>query len=146
MSAITQRLPRSVRNPAPTVLVVDDVDCMRSMLDYALRHYGFSVHLAENGRKAIELYASCPERFAAVLLDLQMPNVDGVATLKALKLINPFVRSCLMSTGPLTRQEWMSTGADAFLEKPFPLLQLVDVLKQVIRNDPGQSHKNLSGG
>ena len=70
----------------PEVLVVDDESGVRQMLDVALTHYGFQVRLAATGTEAVEVYRANRQTIALVLLDVQMPGMDGPATLAALLL------------------------------------------------------------
>jgi CheY-like chemotaxis protein len=68
------------------VLVVDDDDQTRAILRTALRHRGLEVDEAEDGRRALDLLAET--RYAVVLLDLIMPNLDGFAVLDAIGRIH----------------------------------------------------------
>src|SRR5581483_9411212 len=83
--------------PKPRVLVVEDERAVLQMLDVALRHYGFRVTLAASGEEAVELYRQNHGKIDVVLLDVQMPGMDGPATLAALQKINAGVRCCFMS-------------------------------------------------
>lgn len=110
----------------PVILVVEDEPAVLKMLDLALRHYGFSVKLAACGREAVELYRDHYRDIALVLLDVQMPDMDGPATLVALKEINPGLPCCFMSghTGKYSTRELLDLGAAHVLMKPFVNLSL----------------------
>jgi PleD family two-component response regulator len=73
----------------PVILVVDDVVAIGVMLDLALSQGGFAVKLATTGHEAIELYRKHHDEIALVLMDVQMPGMDGLATLATLQPINP---------------------------------------------------------
>lgn len=105
----------------PEVLVVEDEKAVLQMMDFALRHYGFAVRLAASGQEAIELYQRHYDTITLVLLDVQMPGLDGPGTLAALKEINPDVRSCFMSghTGKYTDEDLLRMGAAHVFPKPF---------------------------
>src|SRR5262249_8109403 len=84
-------------SPKPGILVVDDDDAVRQMLDRGLRHHGFDVWLAGSGKEAVEVYQHHRQMISLVLLDVKMPGLDGPATLGALETMNPEVRSVFMS-------------------------------------------------
>ncbi len=82
------------------ILVVDDEKVIRANFCEILGMEGFSAIEASNGNEALEIYRK--ERPSAVLLDLKMPGMNGIDTLKALKEIDPsgngyyhnFIRRC----------------------------------------------------
>ena len=126
--------------PQPVeVLVVDDEEFLREMLRVALRQYGFAVRLASGGSEAVELYRAHRRTIAVALVDVQMPGMDGPATLAALRQINPQVRCCFMSgsTGKYTAEELLGMGAGHVLDKPFSSLGLLSgYLREAARIDP----------
>jgi len=65
------------------VLVADDDQAIRALFRAALEREGFAVLLASNGRRAMQLVRSAP--VSVMLLDLNMPGVDGIATLRELR-------------------------------------------------------------
>jgi two-component system OmpR family response regulator len=105
----------------PEILVVENEAAIRRLLDVVLRHYGFGVRLAASGQEAVKLYQRDHEAVTIVLLDVQMPGLDGPGTLAALKRINPEVRCCFMSghTGKYTSEELLALGAAHVIMKPF---------------------------
>ena len=105
----------------PVILVVDDVMAIGMMLDLGLSQDGFAVRMATTGDEAIELYRKHHNEIALVLMDVQMPGMDGPATLATLQQINPKLKCCFMSgsTGRYTSQELLDTGAVHVVMKPF---------------------------
>ena len=116
-----------------TILVVDDEAPIRKMLEMGLQMQGFHVYLAADGNQGIERYRENQETVDVVLLDVQMPVLDGPATLRALRQINPEVRCCLMSghAGGYSREQFMELGAADLLGKPFTLAEAADVLRRL---------------
>jgi two-component system cell cycle sensor histidine kinase/response regulator CckA len=114
-----------------TVLVVEDDEAVRAMLALGLRQYGFAVRLAARGHEAIEIYRREKETISVVLMDVQMPDLDGPWTFIALRQINPQVRVCFMSgnTGDYDTPVLMEMGAFCVLQKPFSLAELAAVLR-----------------
>jgi DNA-binding NtrC family response regulator len=113
--------------PLPDVLLVDDDPQVRRCLNAALRRDGFRVWVAGDGEQAVELYREHQARIGVVLLDVQMPGVDGPQTLSLLRDINPDVRVVFMSGNPgrYTEEELCRRGALSFLKKPFPSIAAV---------------------
>ena len=67
----------------PTLLLVDDEDNLRSMLEAALRHSGFEVHCAASGRSAIEVATGV--RPDLIVLDVMLPDLDGFEVCRRLR-------------------------------------------------------------
>jgi CheY-like chemotaxis protein len=117
----------------PEVLVVEDEAAVSKMLELALQQFGFTVHLAGGGRQALETYRRHADTIDVVLLDVQMPDMDGPGTLTALRRINPSVPVVFMSgnTGRYSGEDLSSLGATHVLQKPFRLDELSQFLWQL---------------
>jgi signal transduction histidine kinase len=103
-----------------TVLVVDDVPMLRDLAAAFLGHGGFEVVLAEDGRRAIEIYKHQRGQIDLVLLDVRMPGLNGPATLRELRAIDPGVQVVFTSgyaEGMLGSPE--QEGAQGFVAKPY---------------------------
>ena len=74
------------------VLIIDDEEPIRTVAKKMLERFGYRTLLAENGAKGIALYAENKTDVAAVITDMMMPGMDGVATIRALRQINPTVK------------------------------------------------------
>jgi len=101
-----------------TILVVDDAAFMRMRMSKILTEAGYTVIQAENGRDALEKYqASSPD---AVLMDITMPEMDGLTALKEIRTIDPSARVAMVTA--LGQQqivlEAVKNGAKDFLVKP----------------------------
>jgi CheY-like chemotaxis protein len=120
----------------PSVLVVEDRADVREMLGLALPRLGLPVWLASSGREAVCLYQEHAPAIGVVLLDVRMPDLDGPATLAALRQLDPAVRAVFMTghSGPHEAEELLALGAARVLEKPFhSLVELAQVLREVAR-------------
>jgi DNA-binding NtrC family response regulator len=109
-----------------TVLLVDDEEDFVAALAARLAARGLAVETAADGRSAIEKAKA--RVFDAVLLDMAMPGLDGIATLKGLHQINPDLQVILL-TGRATLQqavEAMKLGALDLLEKPADITTIVE--------------------
>ena len=101
-----------------TILVVDDAAFMRMRMSKILSTAGYAVLQAENGLDAIEQYrASRPD---AVLMDITMPEMDGITALKHIIALDPGARVAMVTA--LGQQqivlEAVKSGAKDFLVKP----------------------------
>jgi CheY-like chemotaxis protein len=120
------------------VLVVDDCELMRLMMRLALERAGFRVLLATTGEEAIDVFREHRTTIAAVLLDVQMPGLDGPRTLDALVDLDPEVRSCFVSgdTGEYTPEDLIRRGARAVFFKPFRVIDLADAVRRIVNGEP----------
>jgi len=103
------------------VLVVENERAVREMLGLVLHHHGIFAYLAGSGEEALRIYCRHPNAIDVVLLDVQMPHLDGPQTLAALRKIDPAVRVVFMSgnTGRYSGEELLALGAARVLQKPF---------------------------
>jgi CheY-like chemotaxis protein len=69
-----------------SILVIDDEEIMREILDALLTRQGYSVRLAENAAQGLELARTLS--FDAVVVDMMMPGMDGISALDELKKID----------------------------------------------------------
>jgi DNA-binding response OmpR family regulator len=99
------------------VLIVDDDPSFASDLKVWLSHEGFSVHVAQVARAAIQFHRLY-RPYSAVLLDLHMPKVDGFEVLKEIKNADIDTRVAVLTADPSARGKACALGADAFLVKP----------------------------
>ena len=110
------------------VLVVDDDDAVRQTLSEQLRMEGFEVSEAADGLSAwTEIRQSAPD---AVLLDLAMPRLGGLETLKAIRAFDPSIVTVVVTgfSDPEMHQRALELGAAAVLQKPVGGAQLARVL------------------
>ncbi len=115
------------------ILVVDDAMFMRSRLRGLLEGAGHAVVEAANGKEAVETFER--ERPALVLMDVTMPEMDGLEALKRIRQGNPTARVIMCSA--LGQQsivlEAIKAGAKDFIVKPFrPEKVLEAVTRQVV--------------
>ena len=115
------------------ILVIDDEQGIRNLLDTLLRRKGYDVILAESGRKGLELFRR--ERPDVIVLDLNMPEMDGVAVLQQVRSLNPD-QPVIILTGagtPEREQQVRTLGVTEFVEKEFSLHRLGDALKRILK-------------
>jgi CheY-like chemotaxis protein len=114
------------------VLIVDDVALVREVLRAGLRCHGFAVRQAGDGQEAVELYRREHDTIAIVLLDVQMPGLDGPAVLAALRVIQPSIRAFFMTGDPgrYGEEGLLATGARRVFAKPLDISMVVAELRR----------------
>jgi len=128
----------------PGILVAEDEDLVRQLLHRALEQEGFTVWSAGDGREAVELFRRHGAGIALVLLDVQMPALDGPGTLAALRGMNPGVCCCFMSgdNRDYDGEALRALGVAGFFQKPFALAEVTQALRRLAG---GGSEPVLSG-
>ncbi len=103
------------------ILVVDDEYVIRTTTSAILNKLGYTVILAENGSKAIELYSKHQNSLDLVILDMLMPKMDGRECFHKLRKINPNVNIVVCSgfSKNTDIQELKRNGLAGFIHKPF---------------------------
>lgn len=116
--------------PGRRVLVVDDEPLVREVATTALRLTGFEVESVESGEEAEAVVRANPKRFDGVLLDLMMPGIDGLETLRRLRRVNPDLAVVLTSGVPMRGEagEVLMQPRTWMLPKPFDIDGLVNAI------------------
>ena len=119
------------------ILVIDDEQSIRNLLDTLLRRKGYDVVLAESGQKGLEIFRR--ERPDVLVLDLKMPGMDGLTVLQQVHSLNP-TQPVIILTGagtPEAERQARALGVTEYVEKEFSLHLLGDALKRLLNNpDP----------
>lgn len=121
-----------------TILVVDDEPPLTELWRIVLEDCGYRVLVAHDGEEAVRRYEDDRESISAVLLDLRLPKMDGVAVCLKLKELNPKVKVLITSGNPdpialasIKRLEGMG-----LLQKPFMPDDLVARLDALLHPPP----------
>ncbi|MFZ7101483.1 MAG: response regulator [Peptococcaceae bacterium] len=115
------------------VLVVDDAGFMRMMIKDILNKNGFEVvGEAENGHKAIEKFQEL--RPDIVTMDITMPELDGIAAVKAIKQIDPAARILMCSAMGQQAMviDAIQAGAKDFIVKPFKPERVLEAVSKAL--------------
>lgn len=117
------------------ILVVDDDSSIRQALRATLSNLGFKVEEAASGEAAVERNKAC--RFDAILLDVNMPGMGGMAACEELRLLSPTL-AILMLTVRDSQDDIVAaleSGADDYITKPFHLRELIARLRAAVRRN-----------
>lgn len=117
----------------PTLLLVDDEDHIRSMLEAALGFHGFDVTAVESGRAALAQAASM--RPDVIVLDVMMPDLDGFEVCRRLRTDGHTVPILFLTAKDDTEDKvrGLTLGGDDYLVKPFSLEELVARINALLR-------------
>jgi len=112
------------------VLLVEDEEAARELARIVLERFGIEVVEATDGVEALAIFRLQPEIFDCVLLDLTMPNMDGVETYARLQKIRPDIPVILCSGYPESAAvaRFANLGLSGFLKKPYEPEELVACL------------------
>ena len=116
----------------PRILIVDDAQFMRLRCARLLAERGYEIVEAQNGREAVEQYLA--HRPDAVLMDITMPEMDGLAALKQIRQLDPGARITMLTA--LGQQgivmEAIKAGARDFVVKPFEADRVLSAVQRMI--------------
>ena len=120
------------------ILIIDDDLGIRHLLDTFLRHKGFEVFLAENGQKGLDLFRQVhPD---VVVLDLKMPDMDGMTVLHHIRSFN-LTQPVIIYSGawtPKTEQQIRALGITETVTKDCSLVPLAEAVERALMSpDPG---------
>lgn len=126
--------PPAVASGGELVLVVDDEPLVRAAVCRVLRSRGFTTLEAPDGAAGVELFRAHASRVAVVLLDLSMPEMDGVEALNQIRAIRPGAPAVIMSgySEDETAARFVGVGLAPFLAKPFAPDEMVRKLRAAI--------------
>ncbi|MGL4605671.1 MAG: response regulator [Iodobacter sp.] len=114
------------------LLLIDDDQRLTAMLAEYLRQQGFSVDIADNGRDGLAALAS--RSFDALILDLMLPDADGLDLCRQIRQTHPLPILMLTARGDVTdRIVGLELGADDYLAKPFDARELLARLRAILR-------------
>ncbi len=136
---IPLRLPAEIPTPEPErekgrirVLVVDDNSIAQTVASHALRRRDYEVQCAGDGLEALE--AASRRAFDVVLLDLQMPGLDGFQTAERLRKMPQYLRTPIVAVtancSDEDRERCRNAGMQGFLAKPVSIKELVQMVEQ----------------
>jgi two-component system, chemotaxis family, chemotaxis protein CheY len=122
----------------PSILVVDDEDQIRHLIRETLEQVGYHITEARDGKEALEQYRLAPADL--VIMDILMPNQDGLETTVALRREFPDVKVIVITGGSdmIGMLNFLDVakmlGAHSTLQKPFEMKALLDTVQAELQN------------
>jgi two-component system, OmpR family, response regulator len=126
-----------VTSRAHRVLVVDDEENITFLLDATLRHFGYDVRVARNGREALAGVAEFDPDM--VLLDVMLPDLDGFEVVRRLRFEGEKVPVLFLTAKDTTEDKvrGLTLGGDDYVTKPFSVEEVVARVQAVLRRNGG---------
>jgi DNA-binding response OmpR family regulator len=114
------------------MLIVDDHPDLRKSLEQQFLNEDFAVDTAENGRRAVDRIRDT--HYDIILLDMMMPELDGMGVLREMKLMNKYTNVIMLSAVDevSTAMECVKMGAKDFIQKPYDPEELLHVVIKVL--------------
>jgi PAS domain S-box-containing protein len=116
------------------VMIIEDEALIRSLTVNMLKHLGCEAVVFETAREALEYYKSHTQKIDVILLDLMIPETDGLTLLKELYNINRSIKAIVMSgyIPEMSCEELLKSGCKALLKKPFKITDLSNALAKAL--------------
>jgi PAS domain S-box-containing protein len=134
------RSPGQLARGEGTILVVDDEPFILASLQDMLRELGYTVRVANGGLAALEIFDTYKDPIDLVILDMIMPDMGGGETFDLIKAKRPEVKVILSSGYSMNQlaEEILSRGCNGFLQKPFNLSKLSQMVSVVLSGEGGE--------
>lgn len=121
------------------VLIVEDNPVNRDLFSLQLRHFGLATQYASNGKEAVELIQANPDAFSMILMDLQMPIMDGITATQLIRQhessTNGHITIVALTANDSAgiQDQCMEAGMDDFVNKPSTLTKISDILSKWLK-------------
>lgn len=121
------------------VLIVEDNRVNRELFSFQLRHYGVTTRHAANGKEAVEMILAEPDSFSMILMDLQMPVMDGITATQLIRQNEAntdrhiTIVALTANESPGIENQCIEAGMDDFVNKPSTLEKIGDILGKWIK-------------
>src|SRR5437899_6769760 len=117
------------------ILIVDDEEVLREVLDAVLRREGFDIVMASSGEQALSVLDG-DDNIDLVILDVMLPGISGIDTLRAMRIANPYLPVIVITAyssidGAI---EAMKQGAFHYIPKPFKNVEVVITVNKALEH------------
>ncbi|GAB1260492.1 response regulator [Aurantivibrio plasticivorans] len=129
-----------------SILLIEDDPGLASGLQSALQHAGYAVNCVNNGRAALSISSSQPSDL--IILDLGLPDMDGLDVLKKLRDEHKHIPVLILTARDTVEDKvgGLDSGADDYLAKPFELPELLARLRVLERRSTANTSNTLTVG
>lgn len=122
------------------LLIVEDNPVNRDLFFLQLRHFGVKTQFATNGKEAVELVRADPDAFTLILMDLQMPVMDGITATQLIRQhednTNRHITIVAFTANDSAgiQNQCFAAGMDDFFNKPSTLAKISDILSKWLKD------------
>lgn len=114
-----------------TILLIDDEEAVRRVLQIILEKSGYRVFLAKNGRNAVDLYSNTLDSIDLIVTDLLMPEMGGVEAISELRKLRPDIKVVYISGYPGEKEKLLDE-VENFLSKPIKKEDLLGKIRELL--------------
>lgn len=118
------------------ILIVDDEASIRDINKASLENYNYQIITAKDGIEAVALYAQYENKISLVLMDIEMPSMNGILAMQILSNMNPSIKIIAISGLESNRDRIQNIGLSmpVFLAKPYTIKDLLKTVTLVLNN------------
>lgn len=116
-----------------TVMIVDDEELTRGLINDVLTNEGFNVISAQNGKECLEILKR--QKIDIILLDIMMPEMNGwdtAALIKTNKILQKIPIIFLTAKNDKASKEFGKYASEKYIEKPFEIENVLDLVKKIL--------------
>jgi two-component system cell cycle response regulator DivK len=135
--------PRIQQQQGKRILIVDDSEDMRILLEQILEEESYVLQFAENGQQALE--SAKHFRPDLILLDMSLPGLSGWEVVPQLRLLPEFAHTPIIAVtahvSKADQERSLALGCTAHLGKPFDIAAVLDMITDILENPSGNSSR-----
>lgn len=117
-------------NLTANVLIVDDDPMILGVISMLVQSLGHKCHSATDGQEAVEVFRSKPEAFSLVIMDVEMPHLDGIEASLKIREIDPSAKVILLSG--YTKKDVWKAKPNGFVLKSFMHIELRELIARLM--------------
>lgn len=118
-------------------MLVEDNKLNQRLMESSLKHFGFNIEVANNGKEAVEMYQSNPGQFDLIIMDIMMPVMDGLEATRQIRIFErkkkiriPII-ALTANTFNADRERCLSYGMDEYIAKPLNMDKLTHAFREL---------------
>jgi CheY-like chemotaxis protein len=121
-----------------TILLAEDIEINRTLIALFLEETGVAIDNADNGYAAVEMFKAAPGKYKAILMDIQMPVLDGLNAARQIRasgLPNALAVPIIAMTGDAQKEDIelsAQAGMNGHIVKPIDIPELLDALSEAM--------------